>query len=121
MTVYFVAIVQKINDVELQTEYGKAGLQDIGERIARGEASLVTSSFDTNRAGGRLYDLNEGLKAAGIKRFETLEGEPADGITIVSFTDRAAFEAWYYSEEYQELLKMRLRAADCQSFYVEGF
>jgi uncharacterized protein (DUF1330 family) len=39
---------------------------------------------------------------------------------LVMFNTRAEFEDWYYSKEYQEILKYRLRAADCDSILLQG-
>jgi uncharacterized protein (DUF1330 family) len=40
---------------------------------------------------------------------------------IVKFPSREDFEDWYYSAEYQEILKHRLRAAHCDTLLVEGY
>lgn len=39
---------------------------------------------------------------------------------LVEFNTREEFEAWYYSDGYQKILKYRLRAAKCDSILVEG-
>ena len=39
---------------------------------------------------------------------------------IIRFECKEDFEAWYDSEEYQEILKYRLKAADCDTILVEG-
>ena len=39
---------------------------------------------------------------------------------LVEFNTKDEFEAWYYSEEYQQILKYRLRAAKCDSILLEG-
>lgn len=39
---------------------------------------------------------------------------------LVKFSTRKDFEAWYYSREYQEILKYRLNAAKCDTILIEG-
>ena len=41
-------------------------------------------------------------------------------MVIITFNNRSDFESWYYSGEYQEILKYRLGAAICDSVLVEG-
>ncbi len=51
---------------------------------------------------------------------ETLEGDPADGVVVVEFADRAAALAWYESPAYQEAKQHRLKAADYRVIMVDG-
>jgi uncharacterized protein (DUF1330 family) len=39
---------------------------------------------------------------------------------IVKFPGKEEFDAWYYSDEYQQILKHRLNAAHCDTILVEG-
>jgi uncharacterized protein (DUF1330 family) len=39
---------------------------------------------------------------------------------LIRFGSREDFEAWYYSGEYQEILKHRLKAAKCDTVLLEG-
>jgi uncharacterized protein (DUF1330 family) len=39
---------------------------------------------------------------------------------LVEFNTREKFEAWYYSDDYQKILKYRLRAAKCDTILLEG-
>lgn len=39
---------------------------------------------------------------------------------IIRFPSKVEFEQWYYSKEYQEILKFRLAAAQCDTILVEG-
>jgi uncharacterized protein (DUF1330 family) len=39
---------------------------------------------------------------------------------LISFESRSDFHAWYDSEDYQEILKHRLAASDCDSILIEG-
>ncbi len=39
---------------------------------------------------------------------------------IVQFNSKKEFKDWYYSPEYQAILKHRLKAADCDTLLVQG-
>lgn len=39
---------------------------------------------------------------------------------IIKFNSKKDFEDWYYSADYQKILKFRLDAADCDSILLEG-
>lgn len=39
---------------------------------------------------------------------------------LVKFNRRQDFESWYYSKDYQEILKYRLNAAKCDSILIKG-
>jgi len=39
---------------------------------------------------------------------------------LVKFNSKKEFENWYYSEDYQKILKHRLRAAECDTILLEG-
>ena len=39
---------------------------------------------------------------------------------LIEFNTREEFEAWYYSDDYQKILKYRLRAAKCDTIMLEG-
>ena len=39
---------------------------------------------------------------------------------IIEFNNKADFENWYNSEDYQRILSYRLRAAQCDTILVEG-
>ncbi len=39
---------------------------------------------------------------------------------LIRFGSKKDFESWYYSEEYQEILKFRLAASDCDTILVQG-
>lgn len=40
---------------------------------------------------------------------------------LIKFNTKQDFEAWYYSDEYQKILKYRLLSADCDSILITGF
>ena len=39
---------------------------------------------------------------------------------LIEFQTKNDFEKWYYSEEYQKILKHRLNAAECDSILIKG-
>jgi uncharacterized protein (DUF1330 family) len=52
---------------------------------------------------------------------EILEGEWGyDRAVLIQFESREDFMEWYNSEDYQEILKFRLNAADCDTILVKG-
>lgn len=54
------------------------------------------------------------------KNPEVLEGEWAySRFVLIKFPDKESLERWYYSNEYQEILKYRLAAAHCDTIIVE--
>ena len=51
----------------------------------------------------------------------SLEGElSAPRLVIIEFENRAAAERWYHSEEYQQILPLRLNNADGSAVIVDG-
>lgn len=52
---------------------------------------------------------------------EAVEGSPPSGrVVVLQFPDMAAARGWYFSEEYQKALPMRLAASEGRLFFVEG-
>lgn len=50
---------------------------------------------------------------------EVIEGEwDYTRMVIIEFNSREEFDQWYYSEEYQRILKFRLSGAICNSVIV---
>jgi uncharacterized protein (DUF1330 family) len=41
-------------------------------------------------------------------------------LVLIKFPSKEEFEAWYYSDEYQKILKHRLKAATCDTILLEG-
>jgi uncharacterized protein (DUF1330 family) len=78
------------------------------------------------------YDQYRPLAAASIARFggrfavrggkvDLLEGAPApERIVVIEFPDADTARRWYYSEEYQNALKIRQSASRGRVFLVEG-
>jgi len=40
-------------------------------------------------------------------------------VVLIEFPDRESLNEWYYSDEYQDILKYRLSAADCDTIVSE--
>lgn len=51
---------------------------------------------------------------------ETLEGQEAEGVVLVSFPSTEEAKAWYNSPAYQEALPHRLKGADYRVILAEG-
>jgi uncharacterized protein (DUF1330 family) len=50
-----------------------------------------------------------------------LEGKlSAPRLVIIEFEDREAAKRWYFSDEYQEILKLRLESANGTAVIVDG-
>jgi uncharacterized protein (DUF1330 family) len=43
-----------------------------------------------------------------------------DRTVVIQFESRRDFEDWYTSEEYQRILRHRLRGAECDTILVQG-
>lgn len=39
---------------------------------------------------------------------------------LIKFNSKDDFSKWYYSDEYQNILKHRLRAAECDTILIKG-
>ena len=39
---------------------------------------------------------------------------------LIKFNSKTDFENWYYSDEYQEILKYRLNGAQCDTILIKG-
>jgi uncharacterized protein (DUF1330 family) len=52
---------------------------------------------------------------------EVLEGTwNYSRVALIEFPDRDALKKWYNSPEYQEIVKFRLNAADCDTIIAEA-
>ena len=40
---------------------------------------------------------------------------------LIRFDTRSAFEDWYFSKDYQMIIKYRLNAAKCDTILIEGY
>jgi uncharacterized protein (DUF1330 family) len=53
---------------------------------------------------------------------EVVEGDPGFArVVILEFPDMEMLKAFYYGEEYQEVLKIRLESADTDAVLIEGY
>ena len=89
--------------------------------IYQGEV-LDPERYDEYKAKGA-----ESILAAGGKYLvrggdvEVLEGEPPEGrIVLLEFPSREAALAWYRSDEYTEIRKIREGAARARMYVVDG-
>jgi uncharacterized protein (DUF1330 family) len=90
----YVIITEDIKDAAGMAEYGKLASQTMGSAkvLAFGPAA------------------------------ETLEGQWHGTQTVLlEFESVDAAKEWYYSDAYQEALKLRQAAADCNGVIVSGF
>ena len=93
MSAYFIASI-RIRD---EDEYGKY-------------LQRVDGVF--GKFGGRYLAVDE--------HPEVVEGNwDYSRLVLIEFPDKVSLENWYRSNEYQEILKHRLSAADCDSIIVE--
>jgi uncharacterized protein (DUF1330 family) len=52
---------------------------------------------------------------------EVLEGEwTYSRAVLISFDKQEDFDAWYRSDDYQEILKYRLSASECDTLLIQG-
>jgi uncharacterized protein (DUF1330 family) len=94
MSYYFIAQI-KINDPETYRKY----------------IDKVDSIFVKSKGKYLVLDNNP----------EVLEGTwDYTRSVVIRFDTKADFESWYRSPEYQEILKYRLQAAQCDTILVKG-
>ena len=90
----YVIITEDIKDPEGMAEYGKLASQTMGGATVLAFGPAV----------------------------ETLEGQWHGTQTVLlEFESVDAAKEWYYSDAYQEALKLRQAAADCHGVLVSGF
>jgi uncharacterized protein (DUF1330 family) len=92
-------------------------------------AYVIADVKVTNPAG---YETYRPLAAASIARFggrfvvrggaaELLEGAPApERIVVIEFPDADTAKRWYFSDEYQEALKIRQANSTARVILVDG-
>ena len=92
--------------------------------------AYVIADVDVTNPTG--YEPYRPLAAASIARFggrfivrggaaELLEGAPAPGHTVViEFSDTDAAKRWYFSDEYQQALKIRQANSTARVILVDG-
>ena len=70
---------------------------------------------------GEIFKKYKGEYLAVDNHPELLEGKwDYTRSVLIRFNSKDDFEAWYRSEAYQEILKYRLSAADCDTILVQG-
>ncbi|PZU57392.1 MAG: DUF1330 domain-containing protein [Sphingobium sp.] len=94
MTAYFIAVRNSTSDPEALATYGELA----GKSLAGHPATPL----------------------AFYGRARSTDGPATDSAVIIAFPTFAEAEAWYDSPAYQEALPYRLKAADYQTFIVEG-
>lgn len=68
-----------------------------------------------------IFSLKKGRILAVDDSPTVLEGEWAyTRSVLIRFETREDFEDWYFSKDYQQILKYRLNAADCDTILIEG-
>jgi len=94
MTAYVIFIRDRITDAQEMATYGQKAAG------ARGDHQMTPLAF--------------------YGPLETLEGEPADGVVLISFPTMEEAKAWYNSPAYQEALPHRLKGADYRVILAQG-
>lgn len=68
-----------------------------------------------------IFSLYKGEYLAVDESPEILEGNwDYTKSVLIKFESRQDFENWYYSEDYQSILKHRLSASKCDTILIEG-
>ena len=70
---------------------------------------------------GEVFSRHGGRYLAVDSAPARVEGEwPYSRAVLIEFPDEASFAEWYHSPEYQEILRHRLSAAQCDAILVHG-
>jgi len=89
----YILITEDVKDPAGMAEYGKLAAQTMG--------GVTLLSFDS--------------------KAEVIEGEwHATQTVLLEFESEEAAKEWYYSDAYQEALKLRQAAADCHGVILHG-
>jgi len=68
-----------------------------------------------------IFSRYNGTYLAVDKQATVIEGEwDYSRAVLIKFNTRQDFDAWYSSAEYQEILRYRLSAAECDTILIEG-
>ena len=68
-----------------------------------------------------VFSKYKGMYLAVDKKPEVLEGEwNSSRAVLICFDSREDFDAWYQSDEYQEILQYRLSASESNSILIQG-
>jgi len=70
---------------------------------------------------GEIFSRYRGTYLAVDKAPRVVEGEwDYSRAVLISFDTREDFNAWYNSDAYQEILKYRLSASECDTILIQG-
>lgn len=70
---------------------------------------------------GEVFEKFRGTYLAVDNGPEVLEGEwNYSRAVLICFETRKDFDAWYQSDEYQEILQSRLLASECDTILIQG-
>ena len=94
MAYYFIVTI-KMGDEDIYDKY----LQSCDEVFAKYNGKYLAVDNDVQAIEGQFDD---------------------DRAVIIQFDSREDFESWYYSKEYQEIVRYRLEGADCKGILVRG-
>ncbi|HLN56495.1 MAG TPA: DUF1330 domain-containing protein [Bacteroidales bacterium] len=69
-----------------------------------------------------IFSRHKGTVLAVDESPTVLEGEwKYTKSVLIKFNTREDFEAWYFSRDYQQIIKYRLNAAKCDTILIEGY
>jgi len=69
----------------------------------------------------KVFARHQGRYLAVDRQPEVLEGEwTYSRAVLIYFESKKEFDAWYHSEEYQEILQYRCSAADCDTILIHS-
>jgi uncharacterized protein (DUF1330 family) len=89
--------------------------------IARIKIKDKTSYEAYRKKAGDMVRKHKGTYLAVDDAPKILEGkEGSSRLVLIRFDHEKDFQAWYESPEYQEILKIRLSAADCNAVLLHG-
>lgn len=69
-----------------------------------------------------IFSRHKGTILAVDETPTVLEGEwDYTKTVLISFPTREDFEDWYFSRDYQQIIKYRLNAAECNTILIKGY
>ncbi len=69
----------------------------------------------------KVFDKYKGRYLAVDNDFSIIEGDAdATRMVLIEFDTKEDFKQWYHSKEYQEILKYRLKGAECSAVLIKG-
>lgn len=92
-----------------------------------GKFYFVTNYSITNPDGYAEYPKLVGATQEGLARRliagagEVVEGEPRERTVVLEFESREAYERWYHSPEYQEILPLRTDNSEGWAIVIEEY